>query len=93
MTTLTLEAYERAERELKMHEARAGMVWHAVATVLVWAVVIPINIFLATGFPWSLFVVGGMGIGLFFHWVGYRRTEQDIATQQAAAEARARTGT
>jgi hypothetical protein len=56
-------------------------------------VVIPINIFLATGFPWSLFVVGGMSIGLFFHWFGYRRTEQDIATQQAAAEVRARTGT
>jgi hypothetical protein len=90
MTELTLEAYERAERDLKMHDARVGMIWHAVVTVLVWAVIIPINIFLASGFPWSLFVIGGMAIGLFFHWFGYRHTEQDIHKQQASVEAHAR---
>jgi hypothetical protein len=90
MTELTLEAYERAERELKMRDARVGLTWHAVVTVLVWAVIIPINIFLAGSFPWSLFVIGGMAIGLFFHWFGYRHTEGDIRKQQGLTEATAR---
>jgi hypothetical protein len=91
MTELTLEAYERAERDVKMQEARTGIFWHGTVTVLVWAVIVPINIFLASGFPWSLFVIGGMAIGLFFHWFAYRRTEEDIRKQQILVESRART--
>ncbi len=90
MTTLTLERYEQAERELKMQDARVGMWWHAVVTLAVWAVIIPINIFVANEFPWSLFVIGGMAIGLFFHWFAYRRVQEDIRRQQAVVEARAR---
>jgi len=59
-------------------------------TLLVWAVLIPINITLANDFPWSIFVVAGMAIGLYFHWFGYRRAETDIRRSQDRIEARAR---
>ena len=87
--TITLAQYESAERELSMREARIGLVVHAVVTALVWAVLIPINIVVAPEFPWSAFVVVGMGIGLFFHWFGYRRAEIDIRKRQEQIEARA----
>jgi hypothetical protein len=43
----------------------------------------------APGFPWSVFVVAGTGIGLFFHWFGYRHAEQDIRRRQQRIEQRA----
>lgn len=88
--TVTLEQYEQVEREMTMREARIGLVVHAVVSVVVWAVLIPVNVFAAPDFPWSAFVVGGMGIGLFFHWFGYRRAETDIQRRQEHIEARAR---
>ena len=45
---------------------------------------------LAPQFPWSIFVVAGTGIGLFFHWFGYRHAGQDIR-RQTRIEERART--
>jgi hypothetical protein len=53
----------------------------------VWAVLIPINIFVADQFPWAIFVVLGTGIGVFFHWFGYRRTETDLRRRQQRIEA------
>jgi hypothetical protein len=80
--SVTLETYQRAERDLAMADARKGLVVHAVVTLLVWAVVIPINVFVAAEFPWSIFVVAGTGVGLFFHWFGYRHTEADLRRRQ-----------
>lgn len=88
--TVTLEQYEQAEREVTMHEARIGLVVHTIVTAVVWAVLIPINVIVAPEFPWSAFVVGGMSIGLFFHWFGYRRTEADLRRRQERIENRAR---
>lgn len=88
--TVTLEQYERAEREISMREARVGLVVHALVTLIVWGVLVPVNIVVADEFPWSIFVVAGMGIGLFFHWFGYQRAETDIRRRQEHIEARAR---
>jgi hypothetical protein len=91
--TVTLEQYERAEREVSLREAKVGLVVHAIVTAVVWAALIPVNIIVAPQFPWSAFVVGGMGIGLFFHWFGYRHAETDICRRQAEIETRARSRT
>ena len=84
--TLTLEQYESAEREVFLHGARVGLWVHAVVTAAVWAVLIPINIVVAPQFPWSIFVVFGTGLGVFFHWFGYRRAELDIRRRQERIE-------
>ena len=89
--SVTLEQYQRAEEELAMTEGRRGLVVHAVVTALVWAAVIPINIVLVPQFPWSAFVVAGTGIGLFFHWFGYRRTRRDMQRHQSQVVRRADT--
>ena len=89
--TVTLEQYERAERVVSMREARIGLIVHAIVTAVVWAALVPVNIIVAPEFPWSAFVVAGMGIGLFFHWFGYRHAEGDIRRRQEQIEARART--
>ena len=87
--TVTLERYEQVEREMTMREARVGLVVHAVVTLVVWAALIPVNVFVAPDFPWSAFVVGGMVIGLFFHWFGYRHADTDIRRRQLDIERRA----
>lgn len=90
--TVTLERYEQAELEISMREARVGLVVHLIVTALVWAALIPVNIFVAPEFPWSAFVVAGMGLGLFFHWFGYSKAETDIRNRQQRIEARAGDG-
>jgi hypothetical protein len=89
MTTITLEQYGAAEREFTMHQARIALRVHALVTVLIWAAVIPINVIVAPQFPWSIFVVAGTGIGLFFHWFGYRHAEEDTRRRQTRIEQRA----
>jgi hypothetical protein len=90
MVSVTLEDYERAEHQFRMRQERTGLIVHAVVTVLVWAVLIPINVFVAPEFPWAIFVVVGMGIALFFHWYGYRHADDDIQRQQREIEDHAR---
>ncbi|HEY3199705.1 MAG TPA: 2TM domain-containing protein [Actinomycetes bacterium] len=87
--SVTVEEYQQAERELTMKDARKGLVVHTVVTLLVWAVVIPVNVFVAAEFPWSIFVVAGTGIGLFFHWFGYRHTEAELRDHQGQVVQRA----
>lgn len=90
MTTVTVEAYEKAEREIELRGARIGMVVHTVVTVLVCAILVPINIIVAPEFPWSVFVVLGMGFGLAVHWwFGYYHIEDAIRRHQATIEERA----
>ncbi|MGZ4531817.1 MAG: 2TM domain-containing protein [Mycobacteriaceae bacterium] len=90
MVSITLDDYEKAEHQFRMRQERTGLIVHAVVTVLVWAVLIPINVFVAPQFPWAIFVVAGMGIALFFHWFGYRHADDDIQRQQKEIEERAR---
>jgi hypothetical protein len=89
MPAITLQQYESAEREMSVHETLIGLRVHAVIILLVWAALIPINIIVAPDFPWSVFVVAGTAIGVFFHWLGYRHAEQDIRRRQQRIEQRA----
>ncbi|HEU4541717.1 MAG TPA: 2TM domain-containing protein [Jiangellaceae bacterium] len=92
MATVSLSDYQRAEREISIREARIGMWVHATVTVLVWGIVIAVNVVWAPEFPWSIFPVVGMAIGLFLHWwFGYRHLEEMIQRHQADIERRALT--
>jgi hypothetical protein len=82
MSAITLEQYEAAERDVSLRETLIGLRVHALVIVLVWAALIPVNILVAPDFPWSVFVIAGTAVGLFFHWFGYRHAEQDIRRQQ-----------
>jgi hypothetical protein len=93
VTTPTLAQYEQAERDLSLHEAGIGLRIHAFITVVVWAALIPINVIVAPEFPWVVFPIAGMALGLFFHWFGYRHAEADIRRRQADLELRAMTYT
>ena len=90
-TPPSLEVYQQAEREVGRREARSGLRVHAVVTLAVWTGTILLNLFVATGFPWSIFVVLGSGLGLFFHWYGYRRADEDIRRRQEEVTQYART--
>jgi hypothetical protein len=85
--TFTMAEYEDAERALAGDEGRRGFVIHAVVTLIVWAIVIPINVFVADAFPWSAFVVAGMSIGLAVHDVyGVRLADRALSAHQRAVE-------
>lgn len=90
MNTISLEQYERAEREAAVSESRRGFVVHAVVTALVWVVVVTLNVVVADEFPWAIFPVAGMGIGLLAHWYfGYRRVDELVRRHQFEIERRA----
>jgi 2TM domain-containing protein len=86
-TAFSLLEYEEAEQVLAHDEGRRGFLIHAVISLIVWAIVIPINVFLADEFPWSVFVVGGMMIGLIVHYVfGVRQVERTLGAHQRKVE-------
>ncbi|HET7273518.1 MAG TPA: 2TM domain-containing protein [Rubrobacter sp.] len=86
-TTLKMSEYQDAERVLAHEEGRRGFIIHTLITLVVWAIVIPINVFLADEFPWSAFIVVGMSIGLAVHYMfGARRVDRLLSTHQRAVE-------
>jgi hypothetical protein len=93
VSDLTLGQYEQAERDLTMRETRTALRVHAVVTVLVSVFLVLINVFVASEFPWVIFPVVGMAIGLYFHWLGYRRADADVRRRQGQIEDLARSYT
>jgi hypothetical protein len=88
--TITLAQYEQAERDITAHDSLVGLKVHAFVTLLVWAALIPINIVVAPQFPWVVFPIAGMAVGLFFHWIGHRHVDADMSRRQDSIERRAR---
>lgn len=90
MNGISLEEYQRTERMAAGAEARTGFVVHAVITVIVMVGLVVLNVAVADEFPWSVFPVAGMGIGLLAHWwFGYRRLDETMRRHQADVEHRA----
>jgi carbon starvation protein CstA len=88
--SITLQDYEQAERVIAHEDARAGLIAHSTVTVLVSAVLVVINFTLAAEFPWSVFAVVGMTIGLAAHWwFGYRHLDSEVTDRQHQVEERA----
>ena len=68
MPNLTLTAYQDAELKAAREDAHRGFVVHLLITALVWIVLVTVNVLVAPEFPWAIFPIIGMSIGLFTHW-------------------------
>ena len=93
---ITLDEYQKAERAIAHDRARFGFLMHAIITILISTLLVVINFALGDDtaapdqVPWSVFAVGGMGLGLAAHlWFGYLNLETDLKKQQQQAEERA----
>jgi len=90
MNGISLDEYQRTERSTAGAEARTGFVVHAVITAFVMVGLVVLNVTVADEFPWSVFPVVGMGIGLLAHWwFGYRNLDATMRRHQADIEHRA----
>jgi len=88
--TITLHNYQTAERLVTQEGARVGLIVHTIATALVSVLLVAINVTLANEFPWSIFAVAGMTIGLLAHWwFGYRSLDSEMTARQHKVEERA----
>lgn len=87
MRQLTLAEYQEAERDVALEEGRRGLTVHSVITILVAIGLIVLNITVATEFPWSIFPVLGMTIGLTAHWYfGIRLGDETMRHHQEDIE-------
>jgi hypothetical protein len=87
MMDVTLSQYESAEKQVAGVEARRGMAIHTIITLIVCATLILINVLVAPEFPWSVFAVAGMLIGLGAHYVfGVRWLGQSVEAHQRKVE-------
>ena len=90
MTNLKLAEYQQAERLAAQEEGRRGLTVHAVITAFVCAGLIVLNVTVASEFPWSIFPVIGMSIGLAAHWYfGVRHGDEALRRHQEDVEHRA----
>jgi hypothetical protein len=88
--SITLESYQHAERKRALEESRRGFFIHAAITVVVLIGLIVLNVTVASEFPWAIFPVVGMSIGLFMHWYfGVARGEEMMRRHQREIEQRA----
>ena len=90
MPSLTLAAYQDAERAVALEEGRRGFAVHLVITCLVVLGLVVLNITIADEFAWSIFPAIGMSIGLFAHWYfGVARADDVVRRHQDEIEHRA----
>ena len=94
-TTVSLQQYEQAEREITRYEQQRGFRIHATVYVLVNTLLIAINLYLITqtseDFVWFVFPLVFWGFGLAMHYYfGVYRLEANIASWQHRVEERAR---
>jgi hypothetical protein len=82
-----LRAYRAAERRMARDDQRRGLRVHAMVTAAVSALVVVLNVTVATAFPWAVFPVLGMGLGLAFHWwFGVRQGDGEVRRHQDDVE-------
>lgn len=90
MSTLTLKSYQAAERKVAHEEGRRGLAIHAAIAAAVSVLVVLLNVTVASEFPWAIFPIIGMGIGLYVHWYfGVAKSEELMHRHQAEIEHRA----
>jgi uncharacterized membrane protein YdbT with pleckstrin-like domain len=84
---VTLRQYESAEKQVAAVDARRGMAIHTIITLIVCAALILVNVLVAPEFPWSVFAVAGMLIGVGAHYLfGVRRLGESVEAHQRKVE-------
>lgn len=87
MSAVSLDRYQAEERRMALTHARRGLRFHAMVSFLVCVGLVLLNVFVASEFPWSVFPVMGMSIGVAFHWFfGVRHGEDLLRHHQADVE-------
>ena len=87
MSEETLDLYKMAERRMAMNEARRGLRIHLVVTIIVCIGLSALNFFVVSEFPWAVFPIVGMALGVWFHWnFGVRHGEQFMQRHQDDVE-------
>lgn len=88
-----IESIENLNREhlrilRKLNKVRDSWVSHLVSNTAVGAFLLMLNMITSPGFPWFIFPVGGMAIGLFSHLPVYKAKERDLRKKLLEAGAR-----
>jgi hypothetical protein len=91
---ITVEDYQRAERDLTLADWRRGWRIHAAVYAVVNTGLTVLNVLLVVagdaGFLWFPFPLVGWGIGLAMHYLhGVRWAEREVRARQARIEERA----
>ena len=93
MSSLSLDAYRTAEQKLAERDAVAGLRVHALVTAIVMLALVAVNVFVADEFPWAIFPLVGMTIGLVAHWYfGVRHGAETLERHQRDVERAASAG-
>jgi hypothetical protein len=88
---VTLQQYERAERELAQQWAWQGFTIHATIYATVSLFLVLYNLILVPDFIWFYYPLRFWGVGLFAHYVsGVRQAGRVMAMRQTLIEQRAR---
>lgn len=69
MENMTVEKYKSRSREIEMKEAKKGLIAHAAVISAVSIVLGAVNLTFTPEFPWFIFPVLGMSIGVAVHYV------------------------
>lgn len=84
---VTIDQYERAERELTLAESRRGFNAHAAIYTTVNTALVLVNVFAVPGFYWFPFPLICWGIGLTAHYLcGVRWAERGLLARQRKIE-------
>jgi hypothetical protein len=78
LSELPIETREQLRTYRQYTKARAGWRGHLVSTGATSVLLFTINMITSPGFPWFLFPVGGMAIGLVSHYPRYRAKSQRL---------------
>ena len=84
---ISLETYRQAERTMAAREAKTGLRVHATITAVVCIGLVLLNVLVASEFPWAIFPVVGMSMGLAAHWwFGVRHLDETMTRHQDEVE-------
>jgi hypothetical protein len=90
MSNPSLQAYQQAELSAAREDARRGFIVHLLVTVLVSAALVVVNVLVAPEFPWSIFPIVGMSVGVYAHWhFGVAHVDDTVHQHQEEMERRA----
>jgi hypothetical protein len=78
LSELPIETREQLRTYRQYAKARAGWRGHLVSSGATSVLLFTINMITSPGFPWFLFPVGGMAIGLVSHYPRYRAKSQRL---------------
>ena len=85
--SVTLTDYQKANRKMKMGQAKIGFTIHLAAYLLVNTLLITINLLFVPAFYWFVFPLIGWGIGVTMHYIfGVRRLEAQLKAEEAKIE-------